>query len=461
MRNWLVLLGVLAAVLLARCHAQQGTVVCEPGEVCLLCENLTLDRVDRVELDPAEVFTEPGNSFRIAAVPVGANGLPIRAKRPATEPILVTWAFVPYLTSDGGSAMVDIPADAGPQTVSGILATVNGKGPVAPGRLSIGPSATGSGIALQIPHAAGSPPEAVLLDWRGSSATVYSGSRGLAMAGTAWLDDVVVEAGRPQALVFAAGAGLRLACFTPDFTPAARPERSVLVYVRSNLAAPEDEVGFRAAVAKARALADRHFRENRTGISLDWEEQPHPSLPPLTGEFDSCDDETLQEKLGVQVTTEEAPDGETLQAHEAWVVFVPSIPGEFPGYMCDRTPRRGPVIVMSAAHFNPTTLAHELGHMFGMAYELCNEGHTEGKPGFTPANLMWSAPDVCTGRTRERFSLGQIYRMNLDTGSWVWHKMSTGADAWPPDSLKRECQPEHGEGECPALATDYPRGGGP
>ena len=469
MRIWLILLGLVAAVLLVWWLASEGTVACEPGKVCLLCENLTLDNVDRVELDPAEVLTEAGNAFSIAAVPVGANGLPIRARDPSTNPIPVDWADVPYLTPERGSALVDIPADAPSQTISGILATVNGKGPLEPGRIRIGPSGAGGGIALRIPHAPGSAPEAVLLDWRQSSGAGPSASRGLAMAGTAWLDDMVVEAGRPQALVFAAGTGMRLARVDPVFgeasvtaPPAARPERSVLVYVRLNLVAPDDAAGFRARVALARDLADRHFRANRTGIRLDWEEWPaDPSLPPLTEAFNSCDDVTLQDKLGVQVTDEEAEDGKALDAHEAWVVFVPRIPAGGIGYMCDRTPRRGPVIVMSAAHFNPTTLAHELGHMFGMAYELDNVGHTEGKPGFTPANLMWSAPDICTGRTRERFSLGQIYRMNLDTGSWVWHQTPTEAAGWWPASLKRECQPEFDEGTCPSLATDYPRGGGP
>ncbi len=470
MRNWRLLLVFLAVATLvawrfAPGSAPVGINVCAPGAVCLVCDELSLDDLDRVELDPAEVFTVPGESFRIDAVPVLANGLPVRAKVPTWEPIPLTWDSLESLTPHEGFALFSVAGDAPSSTVSGIRATVSGKAPYGSGLVQVGALKGTQGTTLEVPHVPSSRPEAVLQDWPVHSPCSTLASRGVAMAGTASLTDLAGAECKPQSWVFATDVGVRLAnpvsASVQTSAPApfidAPPERVVLLNVRRNLAKPADSTEFEYAWAKALALAERHFRVNRTGIAFDWRERPDTTLAELTAPFTGCGDKVLEGKLGVSLTKVVAPEGTALDPHEAWVVFVPSIDGQFAGYTCAQTPRRGPVIVMSAAHFNPTTLTHELGHMLGMGKQMENDGHTEGRDGFTPANVMWSAPDLCTGRTRERFSLGQIYRMNFDARSWIWYGGSADTLKWPL-TWRRTCQKNHGEGTCPALATDYARG---
>ncbi|HSW28000.1 MAG TPA: hypothetical protein VLH75_00785 [Longimicrobiales bacterium] len=460
-----LVVGALVAWRFAPGDERDGITDCLPGNVCLVCEGeLSLDQVHHVELDPGEVLTDPGSGFRIDAVPVLENGLPVRATSPSWIPIPVIWGSLKYLGPQEGFALFSTPDDAEPEKISGISARVSGFGFPGLGHVLVGPM-TGQGASfIRIPHYPGAPPEAVLQDWPEAEDCSPRASRGMAVAGTAWLEDSANGKCRSSAWVFTRGAGVRREQLPSPSTKAPAeavaseppPERVVLVRFRLNFARPADPTEFEYAWAKSRALADRHFSANRTGIRFDWS-QKDTLLEEVADGFTGCEDDTLKKYLGIPVTKDKARDGKSLDQHEAWVVFVPSIDGQFAGYTCAQTPRRGPVIVMSAAHFNPTTLTHELGHMLGMGEHMAQDGHTGKVPGFTPANVMWSAPELCTGMSRERFSLGQLYRMNVDSRSWIWLKTPETSSSWPTD-WKRECQPDSAEGTCPALATDYPRG---
>ena len=75
-------------------------------------------------------------------------------------------------------------------------------------------------------------------------------------------------------------------------------------------------------------------------------------------------------------------------------------------------PGKGPVVYISYSHHSPVTLAHELGHTFGLNDE-------EGKLG--TVNIMHNLlPDGPLGAdARSRFKLGQVFRMNVWDDSWI------------------------------------------
>jgi hypothetical protein len=73
------------------------------------------------------------------------------------------------------------------------------------------------------------------------------------------------------------------------------------------------------------------------------------------------------------------------------------------------------VIYISLSDHSEVTLAHELGHAFGLRDPM---GHVT-KRRFGSKNIMLTGPDVKTPDQREHFTLGQAYRMNRDQGSWL------------------------------------------
>jgi hypothetical protein len=64
-------------------------------------------------------------------------------------------------------------------------------------------------------------------------------------------------------------------------------------------------------------------------------------------------------------------------------------------------------------------------------------------------NLMYNTMDPGIRFNRDRFSMGQIFRMNFDSGSWL---NNGGLD--PSVVRKRTCQTAPGAGVCPALDKD-------
>jgi hypothetical protein len=110
-----------------------------------------------------------------------------------------------------------------------------------------------------------------------------------------------------------------------------------------------------------------------------------------------------------------------------------------------------------SADFN-RTLAHELGHALGL--QEPNHGHTEYAEGFEcpphPPNIMWgSLPPDLVG-AEEDITLGQAYRMNVDSLSW-WNLPPTvsAVSIAPVPAMTRRCDAE-GAKHCPPLAL---RGG--
>jgi hypothetical protein len=99
---------------------------------------------------------------------------------------------------------------------------------------------------------------------------------------------------------------------------------------------------------------------------------------------------------------------------------------------------------------NPTTVAHEIGHAFGLRPAAC-DGHTEGVATIAKDNLM------CTGTTcnadRTTFTPGQVFRMNTHSDFW-------GGTMLIPNNIPgrtpRACAPNAVGKLCPALDLPWP-----
>lgn len=115
------------------------------------------------------------------------------------------------------------------------------------------------------------------------------------------------------------------------------------------------------------------------------------------------------------------------------------------------------VIFVSLGARSPTTLAHELGHAFGLQLATGHTGPPEDESitGFKPVNIMWDALESDEARDRNHFSLGQAYRMNASDRSWVQLASAGPSSGGLPG---RKCHPSGplNKVPCPPLAFDVP-----
>jgi hypothetical protein len=99
---------------------------------------------------------------------------------------------------------------------------------------------------------------------------------------------------------------------------------------------------------------------------------------------------------------------------------------------------------------DPTTLAHELGHAYGLRPISCG-GHTTGTD--FPSNVMIPDDDPNSTADRVKFTLGQVFRMNTHKDDW-------GGTMLIPDSIPsrvpRRCFPNQSGAACPRLAHPWP-----
>lgn len=183
------------------------------------------------------------------------------------------------------------------------------------------------------------------------------------------------------------------------------------------------------------------YDENKTGISFDATVKP---LPGTIGGVAS---------LALACTgIFKLPGVEEILA--ALQISPAYVPGEFNVYYLDLgifsftgancSTDRNVIFVSSAA--SETTLAHEFGHAFSMHGDESTGGHTNGHAGFGEENLMW----VNGGSARTQVSLGQAFRMSLDSASLL---NVNGVRSGPT----RSCPLLSSGPACPPLARDWVR----
>lgn len=454
--------------------------VCQCDETCFACDSVDLTDVDHTKVLPDLVYTGPGNSFEIEAIPALANHFPARG-----QGVPVTWSTHDYFApGPHGTGRFNIPTGVSHGWISGIEPRVNGQAPRTAGRVKIGrPPGSEAGSVLRLTHELNDPPDAVLLDWDQWLATACGTDTSgvVAMAGEAHLD-FALEPGCPSEVAAfstrkratlgpapSAVSELPEVSLTPSATDLTVP-RNVLVHMRWDFVntteeSGDTEVDVAMAMAAASLTAGQIFRTNRTGITFSWVRFPEASGGDFSGEVfpHTCNDITLTESLGVPrtgtalnivgaegtfIAGRAAPDGERLPEHEVYVVLVPKISPQMRGYACEENRFRGPVIVLDWSELWPTTLAHELGHIFGMFSEMFDDGHTDAS--FTRANLMQEAGDMCEGASRLELTVGQAYRMNFARGSWL-RLLHDDFDGAP-----KACDRSDVEGACPDLHADIP-----
>lgn len=130
--------------------------------------------------------------------------------------------------------------------------------------------------------------------------------------------------------------------------------------------------------------------------------------------------------------------------------------GQWLGYDCYEATKAGirapNILFVSLLYGAPTTLSHELGHALGLRWlnAHSNPGAQDGREDFPVTNLMYSYVDRETAAAQNRFSLGQAYRMNIDTASWL----NRGSQQSISNRIKN-CQPDPTtQTPCPRLALD-------
>jgi hypothetical protein len=124
-----------------------------------------------------------------------------------------------------------------------------------------------------------------------------------------------------------------------------------------------------------------------------------------------------------------------------------------PGLNCDRFGdgdiKGDANITFISGNGSLATLAHEIGHAFGLVPGI-EGGHTTGLQGFDPNNVMWTSTNPTQNNMRSHFSLGQAFRTNTQADGRL---IANGLRPGP----RRACPPLTTSDICPPLALDWSR----
>ena len=105
------------------------------------------------------------------------------------------------------------------------------------------------------------------------------------------------------------------------------------------------------------------------------------------------------------------------------------------------------VIYISLQDYAEVTLAHELGHALGLRGTM---GHVT-RQRFGSGNIMVGSMDIDVLEGRDRFSLGQAYRMNVEEDSWLNRGSATRVTSWCQDEISAQFP-------CPLLQAEKNQG---
>jgi hypothetical protein len=173
-------------------------------------------------------------------------------------------------------------------------------------------------------------------------------------------------------------------------------------------------------------LAKMLFEQNLVGIDLTVPTAADISTyPASTSAGSGC------------ASTTQLVEGALYDPARINVYYVPLIIPDALGYACYEwgAPNIIFIKVGTAADY---VLAHELGHAFGLQY--APNGH-EADPVRFPDNIMSVGVYGSPGNTRNHFSLGQVFRMNVDTRSALNLPRGSGPTATPfRDGTVRVCE---------------------
>lgn len=217
-----------------------------------------------------------------------------------------------------------------------------------------------------------------------------------------------------------------------------------------------------------RELAEEHaqkaqdlFLANRVGVRLDWKVEKLPNANAVQIVNSAVGADLFSDCLDLATIRNAVPSiyvANTLNVYyvnKTWtgrncaIKIVPT--------SCITSPS-APHFVAADANItfigttaNPTTLAHELGHAYGLRPATCS-GHTNGVAGFSSDNIMWPTNSSST-IPRTTLSLGQVFRMNTHGDGWGGTMLIRNNI---PARVPQPCFPHLSGPACPQLKVPWP-----
>jgi len=142
------------------------------------------------------------------------------------------------------------------------------------------------------------------------------------------------------------------------------------------------------------------------------------------------------------------------------IYFVDQLQNNYRGLECARHQTRShPAILLGWNNHAPTALVHEIGHALGLTFPGNGHPYDEGHAiiaGFDITNVMTGYLDPTDARGRDRFTVGQAFRMNADSASWLNVARKNGLLIRPPPAprLGCQCRADTLASPCPAMRDD-------
>lgn len=407
--------------------------------------------VSALHVIPELVFVRPPATFVLRARILDAN-LGALPEHPQLE-----WKVDAPLTAltEGGDSIVVRAEQVTSMQSPSVSATLPGWTAGAQVKI-LAPATPGPPDTIVADNRIGVAPDVVLVhDGTGAGPT---GDSMVAFVGTGLLGDF--KSGTGEVVRFSTDRGFEIRPWSwqpgPDrvdlTTGALTPEARAAVQAGARLsftitqATTGDE---RGTISLDVGFAFSVLARQRTGVVLDSVVRTAAAFGNFVLELDDTPERPCLglgqqlERLGV--------DRRTLRRDSLNVVYVDDIVGPagastgYSGYSCPFDNQVGAVIFISELERSGPTLAHEMGHALGLMEPAF--GHTWGLQGFSYTNLMWTSASDAEKGARATLTLGQAFRMNLDSNSWL-----VRLGLWT--GMARRCDSLRVPGACPLLDRD-------
>jgi len=205
-------------------------------------------------------------------------------------------------------------------------------------------------------------------------------------------------------------------------------------------------------------VANATFADNRVGVKLDV-----------------VDKQIVPPPAGATVVRDCAQGDALTRTHDlsspvpVLHVYMVDYLGGLDGFTCPgidaplpADDRLQTVIYLREGAHSVTILLHEVGHALGLT--LPGAGHSDDLAGFDAANVMTSGYADTDDVWRTRLTVGQVLRMNADSGSWLNWAKDLGGNMLRDVAAPRvgcQCSADDLGGQCPRQIDDVagPRGG--
>jgi hypothetical protein len=427
--------------------------------------------VKTVEIVPPVIHAVLGAKVQIAAIARTAGGAPI------AKPGAIAWSTAVPISSTTSNPTIVTASSVGSHPIS---VTVAGK-PAPAATLFVRRANQSGNDKVTVAHSDGSPPTAVLIDANEVSGagviqtTAHCQHNDLRynVAGSVTLNQNLTAGCPVKLAVFSPGHAVHFECHGAasgpncDYASATLWSNGADSVGRSSLPPPLQvglvvwyRVSAPDSISTVIAKGDVNY-----ATSIYTDQRAAMQFNILTGQGGA---NGSVKSLSVSKTAtdpcENVETGLDIDAVEGSVnvVYVEGILFNNPprALTCDRAEGLPPIIVMRFGGKSSATLAHELGHVMGMMKKWFDDfrgGDTYQVAGFDETNLMWVQTNATVGLEPDQISLGQAFRMHVDSRSWVNVQRDgpTGANKLPRirSGDTETCQPKRTESvPCPVLS---------